>query len=95
MDTLAYDVSGFHKPYTPEQEAIAGMYKEYLRLMKLAEDSAESFKFHDGEQGVDKTRISENYRRLAAQKLSEWKNALAEYRRGASSFYIRRRWDGR
>ncbi|MEC0370043.1 hypothetical protein [Paenibacillus chibensis] len=61
----------------------------------IAFSVAHYFKYTDGEESVDKSMVAEQYRKLAADLVSEYEREKAEIgrRKSASAFHVSRRLD--
>lgn len=73
------------------------MHTEYLTAVKEADDVKNNFKYSDGEESVDKTKVYDNYRKHYQDLLSAWKDAKELYDRSTaeegSRFHLRKRAD--
>lgn len=82
--------------YKRDEVRIAKLYIRYLLLMKDAEESSSWFKYHDGEEGIDKTIVNDNIRRTALIWYDRWEKEMKklkdkEDRAQHSNFYVRKR----
>lgn len=82
--------------YKRDEVRIAKLYIRYLMMMRDAEESSLWFKYHDGEEGIDKTLVNDNIRRTAMIWYDRWEKEMKKYkdkqdRAQYSNFYIRRR----
>lgn len=73
------------------------MYVEYLQSRREADTVKDNFKYSDGEESVDKTRVYDQYRDHYRDLHSEWKDAKETYDRSVSEastrYYQRKRAD--
>lgn len=67
------------------------LHAQYKSAWKIAFSTAHYFKFTDGEESVDKSMISDNYRKLALSLESEYEDEKGK--RLGSGFRIMRRVD--
>jgi|SRR5690625_2282755 len=82
--------------YSRDEVRIAKLYIRYLKMMEDAEESSSWFKYHDGEEGLDKTVVNDNIRRTAMIWYDRWETEMKrlkdkEDRKQFSNFYIRKR----
>ncbi|WP_240514755.1 hypothetical protein [Bacillus cereus] len=76
-----------------KQAQLVTFYYRYVDLMAKATSEASSFKYTDGEESVDKSSVSKNYRDLAQHYYELWRSKRAEYDGTGSSFRIAKRVD--
>lgn len=82
--------------YKQDEVRISKLYIRYLMLMEDAEESSSWFKYHDGEEGIDKTLVNDNIRRTAAIWYDRWETEMKRLkdkqdRVQYSNFHIRKR----
>lgn len=76
-----------------KQAQLVTFYYRYVDVMAKATSEASSFKYTDGEESVDKSSVSKNYRDLAQHYYELWRSKRAEYDGTGSSFRIAKRVD--
>ncbi|MGR5867433.1 hypothetical protein ACT7DZ_38745 [Bacillus cereus] len=76
-----------------KQAQLVTFYYRYVDLMAKATSEASSFKYTDGEESVDKSSVSKNYRDLAQHYYELWRSKRVEYDSTGSSFRIAKRVD--
>ncbi|PFR72939.1 hypothetical protein CN936_25560 [Bacillus cereus] len=76
-----------------KQAQLVTFYYRYVDLMAKATTEASSFKYTDGEESVDKSNVSKNYRDLAQHYYDLWSSERAEYDGSGSNFRIAKRVD--
>ena len=95
----ALTANGFSiEDITTKNMFLVEMYVRYLIAKDEAEEVRNSFRFQDGEEQVDKSRVYDNYRRHYLDLLADWQNAFERYsdsinELGNSSFHLRKRAD--
>lgn len=82
--------------YKRDEVRVSKLYIRYLLLMGDAEESSSWFKYHDGEEGIDKTIVNDNIRRTAKIWYDRWETEMKRLkdqqdRVQYSSFHIRKR----
>ncbi|AMQ66679.1 hypothetical protein FDG96_gp20 [Bacillus phage Mgbh1] len=91
------EASGFpvdpSRKYSSREVHVTTLYVRYLTLMIEANEASHGFKYTDGEEGVDKTLVSDNLRRTAQMWYNRWLAAMEEKQRQQehSAFHIRKR----
>lgn len=70
-------------------EHLVQMYVEYLEARKEADAVRDNFKYQDGEESVDKTKVYDNYRKHYQDLFNAWKESKEMYDRSASSEHSR------
>lgn len=58
--------------------------------MKIAFNTASYFKFTDGEEAIDKSMVSDNYRKLAREYRSQYENMTRKEERKATATFTNR-----
>lgn len=76
----ANDVPANSERIDPEIENLVALYVDYLTALSDAKESREYFKYTDGEESVDKSKVYDNYRRYAQDVYNAWRSARSEYR---------------
>ncbi|WP_144597455.1 hypothetical protein [Bacillus cereus] len=76
-----------------KQAQLVTFYYRYVDSMAKATIEAASFKYTDGEESVDKSNVSKNYRDLAKHYYDLWSSKRAEYDDTGSNFRIAKRVD--
>lgn len=61
-----------------KDERLVALYAMKEVAMSVAFQSAHYFKFTDGEESIDKTRVAHNYRQLAKDYLNEYNREKAK-----------------
>lgn len=62
----------------PKQNLV-NMYADYLIAMEDAKEQRLAFKYMDGEESVDKSKVYEQYRRYAIDLLNLWRDQKKAY----------------
>lgn len=77
-------------------EYLVAMYIDYLVAEESAKKARDAFRYTDGEETVDKSKVFENYRRHYMDLFNVWKDAKKIYdnsiwRPDNSAFHVRKR----
>lgn len=79
----------------PREENIVALYIEYLEALAHANEAIDFFKYTDGEESVDKSKVYDQRRRVAQDLYIAWRNAKLDLRRDnfntGSFFKMRKR----
>lgn len=73
-----------------EQTHLITLYVDYLEAMDEAKEQRRAFKYTDGEESVDKSKIYDQFRRHAMDLFSAWSSAKRDYdnsQKGLDSFF--------
>ena len=95
----ALTANGFSiEDITTKNMYLVEMYVRYLIAKNEAEEVRNSFRFQDGEEQVDKSRVYDNYRRHYLDLLADWQDAFERYSDSINelsnnSFHLRKRAD--
>lgn len=94
--TAAIAANGFFDKveFDPQEMYLLRTYIEYLDALELVKESQEYFKYTDGEESVDKSKVYDQVRRTANDLLTIWRNAKTEYdakSSGTKSFFTMRK----
>lgn len=93
----ALTANGFSiEEITTKNKYLVEMYISYLVAKDEAEEVRNSFRFQDGEEQVDKSRVYDNYRRHYLDLLADWQDAFERYSDSINelsnnSFHLRKR----
>lgn len=66
-------------------EYLVAKYIDYLKAVEEAKEVRDYFKYSDGEESVDKSRIYDNYRKHYNDLLAVWKDAKELYDRSIAT----------
>lgn len=92
----AINANGFFDftEFTAQEVYLLKTYIDYLAALELVKESQEYFKYTDGEESVDKSKVYDQVRRTANDLLTIWRNAKADYDAkdsGTKSFFTLRK----
>lgn len=76
--------------FDSEQENLIRMYVDYLIALEDAKEARLAFKYADGEESVDKSRIFDQYRKYANDLKDAWEDVKKAYDKslgGKGSFF--------
>lgn len=77
------------------QKGLIVMYIDYLTAQEDAREARKAFKYLDGEESVDKSKVFDQYRRYAMDLYNAWNSAKRDYDEdmsGSGSYFtIRKR----
>ncbi|MCU7556537.1 hypothetical protein [Macrococcus capreoli] len=79
--------------YDEKQENLIRMYVDYLLALEDAKKARIAFKYADGEESVDKSRLFDQYRRFANDLYGAWEDVKKAYDKelsGQHSFFMLR-----
>lgn len=84
------------KNYSSDDVYLVGLYVRYSTMLTEANEASYAFKYHDGEEGIDKTLVSDNMRRTAQMWYDRWETELEnrkekEERSKHAIFHVRKR----
>lgn len=80
--------------FDPQEMYLLRTYIDYLDALELVKETQEYFKYTDGEESVDKSKVYDQVRRTANDLLTIWRNAKADYDAkdsGTKSFFTMRK----
>lgn len=92
----AINANGFFDftEFTAQEVYLLKTYIDYLAALELVKESQEYFKYTDGEESVDKSKVYDQVRRTANDLLTIWRNAKSDYDAkdsGTKSFFTMRK----
>ena len=92
----AINANGFFDftEFTAQEVYLLKTYIDYLVALELVKESQEYFKYTDGEESVDKSKVYDQVRRTANDLLTIWRNAKSDYDAkdsGTKSFFTMRK----
>lgn len=93
---LAHGYSADKDPIKSKHEQVIMLYAQATGYETVALQVADYFKYRDGEDEVDKTKVPENYRKLAQDLWERYENEKSKtpgIHGGSSSFTIMKRPD--
>lgn len=97
--TKALAANGFSiNEVTQSSKFLMELYIDYLKAEQEAASVRNSFKYQDGEEQVDKSKVYENYRKYYVDLYDKWMRAKQDYadsrsKDEGSSFHLRKRAD--
>lgn len=77
--------------FDSEQENLIRMYVDYLLALEDAKEARLAFKYADGEEAVDKSRVFDQYRKFANDLKDSWEDVKKAYDKslvGKDSFFM-------
>lgn len=92
----AINANGFFdkKEFSAQEVYLLRLYVDYLAAMEDVKDAQYAFKYTDGEESVDKSKVYDQVRRTANDLLTIWRNAKSDYDAkdsGTKSFFTMRK----
>lgn len=86
------------KSYDEGEEYLIKMHVSYTMAFKEAENLRNSFKYQDGEEQVDKSKVYDNYRKHYQDLYDRWQRAKQDFldsrsKDEGSAFHLRKRAD--
>lgn len=73
--------------WNSQQVSLVILYAKYVTALDKAFDTANDFKFTDGDESIDRKQVSTNYKDLAEQLYEAWAKAKTLYDVGRKNYF--------